>query len=441
MLQKSHNLKALLLLSLGLCACSEEQNTNPTTDTTAATTPDTSTPSDTPTPDDTNTNTNTNTDTHSATDTHTNPISLAFDTPWRDAPSLGATLTFQSIGNTGWYPSRRDPSSGSCDALSRDTCCMTQHNISSDALTPWDEDLIMTLRGPMRVKQFVAYQSDTNNHWQRAAVWDVRKPTETPGLAFASDTQSLPFTGTVGNTCLVDISTNIPFPCGPGSVPYCDANDPQFEGWSGSKMFILLASMPDINDPELADANHCTQDTTNNWHNAPWVGLSHGELVRAGKFGGCHCYAKNPDEWWEADGCGQFNVLEVVNDNNSFQNFGLFSSNLFGYGGYVGDGPCGTRCDLTNLPQNVDLIDTTAGEPATTAATAEPGRGPGAALRRPMHGDRYFIILLDIQTRSIQLAIIHPDAIPQNAASLLPHLPPSLDRTAIDALLNLRLPQ
>ena len=40
----------------------------------------------------------------------------------------------------------------------------------------------------------------------------------------------------------------------------------------------------------------------------------------------------------------------------------------------------------------------------------------------------------------IQVGVIHPDAIPEAAAPVLPEIPASLERSAIDALLDLRLP-
>src|SRR5262249_23160991 len=85
-----------------------------------------------------------------------------------DSPSNGGTITFQQMGAPGWSPSRRDPASGGCDALKTDTCCLAKENITSDALTPWDQDLIMTLRGPMDVKQFATYQPDPKDasQWQ-----------------------------------------------------------------------------------------------------------------------------------------------------------------------------------------------------------------------------------------------------------------------------------
>src|SRR6185369_7105861 len=60
--------------------------------------------------------------------------------------SAGATLTFQMIGAAGSYFSRRDPAVGPCDAYRNGTCCMTSHAIAGTALTPWNEELGVTLR-------------------------------------------------------------------------------------------------------------------------------------------------------------------------------------------------------------------------------------------------------------------------------------------------------
>ena len=89
--------------------------------------------------------------------------------------------------------------------------------------------------------------------------------------------------------------------------------------------------MPFADSGVIASADHCSTDSEDNWYNASWLDLSHGEMIRLGAFGSCQCYAKNPDEWWLADGCGQFNVFEVVNDNNDYQNSDVFSNNLFAY--------------------------------------------------------------------------------------------------------------
>jgi hypothetical protein len=200
--------------------------------------------------------------------------------------------------------------------------------------------------------------------------------------------------------------------------------------------------MPHRDDPAAAGLQNCdaTGDPGANWYDAPWIGLSHGELVRSGKFGGCHCYSKNPDEWWLADGCGQFNVFEVVNDNNEYANLDLFSTNLFAYHGYVGEGPCGQNCDVSGLSSNVDLITKATSQPATTGATASPDVGPGAAFRRPAAGYRYFVILLDENSRTIQMGIIHPDAVPASVDGLLPGLPEWVGNSTVQSLINLRLP-
>jgi hypothetical protein len=51
-----------------------------------------------------------------------------------------------------------------------------------------------------------------------------------------------------------------------------------------------------------------------------------------------------------------------------------------------------------------------------------------------------FLVLLDVPSRSVQLAMVHPEAVPAALAPLLPALPGSLDGTTLDALLALRLP-
>jgi hypothetical protein len=182
------------------------------------------------------------------------------------------------------------------------------------------------------------------------------------------------------------------------------------------------------------------KDTTGGWFNAPWLGLSHGEMVRTGAYGSCHCYAKDATKWYLADGCGQFNVFEIVNDNNTYRNFHIFSTNLFGYGGYVGEGPCGTGCGET-FPAAADLINKSTKLEAAAGAICTPSKGPGAAFKRPEAGYRYFITLLDVDTRQIQMAIVHPQKIPASIAPLLPNLPSSVTRGTVDALLALRLPK
>lgn len=359
-----------------------------------------------------------------------------------DPPTDGATITYQNIGASGWYPSRRDPTTGNCDAVNDGSCCMTRYEITSDALTPWDEDLIMQLRGPLLLERFAVYQpagSESGTDWSRTAVWDEGGAVPDSGLVFGADgTEGASFDGTVGSTCVIDVMADDKVPCGSGSVPYCEGED-KHDGWSGSKLFVLLASTPRMDDPTVADISHCA-GAADNWYDAPWVGLTHGELVRSGKFGGCHCYAKNPDEWHLGDGCGQFNVFEVINDNNEYTNLEVFSTNVFGYQGYIGGGPC-PNCSFASLPDSVELVDKSTNEAATTGAITGPGQAPGSAIRRPTEGYRYFVVLLDVDSRQIQTGIIHPDSIPEEVGGLLPGLPEWVGEGVIGALLDLRLPR
>lgn len=366
-----------------------------------------------------------------------------FDEGELDDPSNGGTITFAPIGAAGWYPSRRDPAVGPCDAYEADGCCMARQEVAGDRLTPWDEDLVLTLRGPMLVKQLAVYRPEGADagDWRLVSGWTQDAAQGGDGFAFRGDgIAGGGFTGEVGTECLVDVATDRDFPCGAGSEPYCPpSSDPQYLGWEGSKLFVVLATMPHADQYAVGEA--CSEGSGGNWWDAPWMGLSLGELARAGAFSDCQCYAKNPEQWWLGDGCGQFNVFEVVNDNNEYRNLDVFSTNFFGYAGYVGEGPCGAQCDVTALGPDVDLIDKAQDAEAASGAEASPTQGPGAAFRRPAQGYRYFLILMDAEARTVQLAVVHPLQIPAAVATLLPGLPSTLPRNAVDAVLDLRLPQ
>lgn len=357
-----------------------------------------------------------------------------------DPASHGGTITFGQIGAAGWYPSRRDPAVGPCDAYETDGCCMAHHEVAGDQLTPWDEDLVLTLRGPMLVKQLAVYQPGASDAWTMTSGWTDASPDTAQGLGFHGDAVEGGFSGAIGTECLVDVSTDQAFACGPGSEPYCPASSSlQQRGFAGSKLFVILAAMPHVDAHDVGLP--CSEGTAGNWWDAPWMGLSLGELSRAGAFSDCQCYAKDPTQWWLADGCGQFNVFEVVNDNDAYRNLDVFSTNFFGYAGYVGEGPCGTQCDVGMLAPEVDLIDKSDSSEAAHGAEASPTQGPGAAFRRPTLGYRYFVILLHADARTVQLAMIHPLQIPPSLSAWLPELPFALPGGAIDDVLALRLPQ
>jgi hypothetical protein len=64
----------------------------------------------------------------------------------------------------------------------------------------------------------------------------------------------------------------------------------------------------------------------------------------------------------------------------------------------------------------------------------------GAAFVRPASGYRYFVVLLDEATRTVQIALVHPSSVPASINSLLPNFPLQIPRSTIDAVLGLRLP-
>jgi len=362
-----------------------------------------------------------------------------------DPPSDGGTITFEQIGATGWYPSIRDPAKGPCnvDTDAGGSCCLDQYTITSNDLTPWDEELIMTLRGPMVVKQLAVYQpssAQSGSDWALVSAWDDRMPGKALGAAYEGDaTPKTPFAGGVGSECLVNVSTAQPFPCGAGSVPFCTSSSSNHDyGWAGAKLFVILARMPHAGASGTPAS--CSTTTTGNWYDASWIGLSVGELVRAGSFSSCHCYAKDPAKAYLADGCGQFNVFEVVNDNNQYKNLDVFSTDMIDYAGYVGQGPCGPACNVATLPAAADLIDKANDTEAAAGAIATPTGGPGAAFRRPETGYRYFLVALDVASRTVQLGLVHPSNVPKVIAGLLPGLPGTIPSTTVGAVLALRLP-
>jgi hypothetical protein len=314
---------------------------------------------------------------------------------------------------------------------------MSRHELGGEQLTPWDEEMSMTLRGPLQVKQIVAYEASAPAEWRRVSAWDSRGSSQ--GIAFWGSGARGGFDGRVGNVCEAEVAPDRPFPCGAGSVPYCPQGDDKYYGWSGSRLIVVLARSPHYGSAELDDV--ACEGPGHGWHDAPWIGLSHGELVRSGRYSGCHCWSK-PGSPYARDGCGQFNVFEVVNDNNQYANLDLFSTNLVSYAGYLGEGPCGDQCDARGLPAGTDLLDKRTGNTAAAAgALVSAGMGPRAAFVRPDAGYRYFVTLLDVQTRTVQIALIHPGAVPSSIAALLPDLPQAIDRATVDALVQLRLPR
>src|SRR5262249_24046012 len=152
--------------------------------------------------------------------------------------------------------SRRDPARGSCDAYQKDSCCMARREITSDQLTPWDEELILTLRGPLALKQLAVYQP-AGDDWQPVSAWDARAPGAARGTSFRSGAKS-DFSGSVGSECLVDVASATAFACGNGSSPFCPTSaNLQRVGWAGAKLFVLLASMPHAGQASAGSA--CAQ--------------------------------------------------------------------------------------------------------------------------------------------------------------------------------------
>jgi len=356
-------------------------------------------------------------------------------------------MTFRNVGAPGWWPRRIDRPAGdaACDYKDgTDTwgghCCMKQQATESTQLAPFDQEMTLILKA-INVKQLAVYQPEDADAdaWQRVSDWDLRRGTGQNLWFTQKGDGSATFPGDLSkNDCVGYLSQAPLFACGDGSSYYCP-NDPGVlhRGFSGSKLVVFLASM------NFDDARVASCDGKGAGHPGPWVAFVASELIRDGgrKWNGlCNCYSKTGSV---GDGCGEINVFEVVMDNNDYSNREFASTGVRSYqAGHVGGAVCGSGCDRQAFASDVEVVDAC----KKSAYSSGPelvvgGDTDGCPVWRRPDGDRYFFILLDERQRAIQVGVIHPSAIPAAAARLLPEIPGTLPRSAIDALIALRLPQ
>jgi hypothetical protein len=360
----------------------------------------------------------------------------------------GGTMTFSNVGAAGWWPRRVDRPAGDpgCDYKDgTDTwgghCCMTEHRTDSTELSPFDSEMTLILKA-IDVKQLAVYQPASDGasaDWRRVTAWDSRTRASQNLWFTQQGNGSTTFPGDLTHDDCVGYLTQAPvFACGDGRDYYCP-NDPGVlhQGFSGSKLVVFLGSMT-FDD---AQVKACSGSGTPS--PSPWIAFVASELTRDGgrKYNGlCNCYSRTGTV---GDGCGEINVFEVVMDNNDYSNREFASTGVRSFqDGHVGGAVCQASCDRNAFPDDADVVDAC----AKTAYDAAPelvygGSTTGCPVWRRPVGDRYFFILLDQSSRTIQVGMIHPGNIPSSAAALLPALPGSLARTAVDAMVALRLPQ
>jgi hypothetical protein len=371
----------------------------------------------------------------------------------------GGTLTFTNIGAPGYWGRRieAEPGDPRCDVQSEtidfgwgsEFCCRTKHEVTSDLLTPFNEQLTMVLDGPLRVKQIAVYQplAGDDGPWAIRSFWDRRAPDAPYNLHFSGPDDERSFGGDLGNSCTFFAMQQNPFSCGPGSDPYCPGSALDYDGWPGSKLFVLLASMPYADDPSMKPLSCIAADQDEREQDSPWIGVSPSELDRDGWSGynPCHCFSNTNGQL--GDGCGQINVFEVIAEASGPQwgNRDIISTGIRSYQvGSLGGVTCGIEgCSIDHFPDDADLVDVnslTALDVGAVIDADHPATPVGPAWRRAQD-DRYYLFLLDETSRTVQVAVIHPSLIPEAATELLPALPNTVARSAIEALLQLRLPQ
>ncbi|HSC86301.1 MAG TPA: DUF2403 domain-containing lipoprotein [Polyangiaceae bacterium] len=358
----------------------------------------------------------------------------------------GGTMSFLDVGAAGWWPRRLDREAGDPACNYRDSagqwsyCCQEEHHTESTRLAPFDEEMTLILKA-VSLSQLAVYQPSSSNegsNWQLVSSWD-RRHSEANNFAFTNgQTTSSSFDGDLTKKdCNVYVAQSGSFDCGDGQDYYCPDDPGMLQlGYSGSKLIVFLGNM-DFDD---AAVEKC--DGGAGGHPGPWVAFVASELVRDGarKWSDCNCYTRTP---YVGDGCGEMNVFEVVMDNNEYSNRDFASTGVRSYQeGHVGGAVCGTGCSWDAFPEDVEVVDACGQQAYETGPELEMGgTTDGCPVWRRPRGDRYFFVLLDRDQRQIQVGVIHPQSIPDGATGLLPGLPARLDRSTIDGLLALRLPE
>jgi hypothetical protein len=371
----------------------------------------------------------------------------------------GGTLTFTSIGAAGFWGRRieAEPGDPQCDVQSEtinyswggsDFCCRTKHEVSSDRLSPFNEQVSMVLDGPLRVKQLAIYQPFDNGRgsWGLRSYWDREAADKPFNFHFVGPDDTTSFDGVLGNNCSFYASQERAFPCGEGSDPYCPGSKLDFEGWAGSKLFILLASMPYADEPEIQKKSCISAGQNERAQDSPWIGLGASELFRDGWAGynPCHCFANTDGA--VGDGCGQINVFEVIAEASGAKwgNRDVISTGIRSYQvGSLGGVTCGIDgCGAEQFPDDADLLDANNLVPMTHGAVidADHRESTEGPVWRRATDDRYYLFLLDEDARTVQVAVVHPGGIPQVLQALVPSLPNQIEQASIEDFLKLRLP-
>jgi hypothetical protein len=370
-------------------------------------------------------------------------------------------MRFENIGAVGWWGRRIEATEGDprCDVESKwnsypwgnEFCCRTKHEVTDDHISPFNEQIAMVLDGPLRVRQIAIYQplGDPSGPWAIRSFWDRRTPDSHYNLHLSGPNKTTSYDGDQGNSCTFFAMQERNFPCGPGSDPYCPGSDIDYYGWAGSKLFVLLASMPYGDDPTMKPLSCIKPGEDERKTDSPWVGVSPSELDRDGWSGynPCHCFSNSTTNPQLGDGCGQINVFEVVAESSGVQwgNRDIISTGIRSYQvGSLGGAVCGIEtCGVDHFPTDADLLDANHLIAMTHGAVLDPDHrqtAEGPVWRRPLD-DRYFAFLLDEPSRTVQVMVIHPSNVPSEARALLPALPNEVPRAVIDDLVSLRLPQ
>ncbi|KAI0785747.1 putative TOS1-like glycosyl hydrolase-domain-containing protein [Abortiporus biennis] len=264
-----------------------------------------------------------------------------------------SSLKYTNVGGSGSYNQVINMTPGSfpsCTLPKSQTCQTKVKNVQGN-LAPFDEEMTMVFRAPMKISGVAVYQpqggggnvnadnwglvsswakgqTPNNLVWMnnkgggKSGEWDVcGGSSQSYANGAWNDAVSSPnqetYTGELTGTNEVNIVTGES--CNNTSSK-CDGffRGTANHGWSGSKLYVVSFTMP----PSLSPSNPSQP---------PAIWLLNSQITNAAQYG-CNCRGVG-----SPGGCGELDILEVLNPGNANQGV----SEMYSFKGATGSGNSG----------------------------------------------------------------------------------------------------
>lgn len=287
-----------------------------------------------------------------------------------------SAITYSSVGGSGVYgkvTSMQCPSSNAC---------VQEDHAVKGTLAPFDEDLTLSLRGPLKVDNIAVFTksggNDSSQPWARVSSYSHANNNAMQNMVFLNNkgdsaksgefsmchgnsqsyatadgstaaASSTAFDGELADGVEVNVMSELTCAAS-GKCGF--SRGVAHEGWSGtSKIFMVQAQMP-----------HAPAGSKD----LPAIWLLNGQVVRTAEYG-CNCRGMGDQGKWKG-GCGELDVAEVIEQDKE-----ALTSTIYSFKGSRGTNPVTPRptdgsvvfvvifCEsgvvqiLTMRPEHVDL--------------------------------------------------------------------------------------